>query len=107
MILTPSQSKSIVDRLRAELNPIKIYLFGSQATGLANEDASDIDLCIVVPDDGEHPIQKAARAYRSLRGLGMPKDILVRSQSQFEERVQWINSMEKEVMETGRLLFAK
>lgn len=107
MILTPSQSKSIVDRLRTELNPIKIYLFGSQATGRATEDASDIDLCIVVQDDGEHPIKKAVRAYRSLRGLGVPKDILVRSQSQFEERAHWINSLEKEVVETGKLLYAK
>ena len=31
MILDSEQSKNIVDRLRRELNPLKIILFGSQS----------------------------------------------------------------------------
>ena len=41
--------EEIVDRLARGLQPDRIYLFGSQARGQADE-GSDIDLLIVVPD---------------------------------------------------------
>ncbi len=78
MILRAEQSEEIVRRLKDELSPEEIYLFGSQAKGTAVEGRSDVDLCVVVADDGESSHRKAVRAYRSLRGLGLPKDIIVR-----------------------------
>jgi predicted nucleotidyltransferase len=107
MILESEQASSIVARLKAELNPLKIYLFGSQASGRASQQTSDVDLCIIVSDDSEPAFKKAVRAYKSLRGLRIPKDILVRYQSQFEERARWVNSLEREVSETGTLIYAR
>jgi|GEM_PF-3715831 len=43
MILESEQAKNIVERLKAELNPLKIYLFGSQAAGRATQQTSDVD----------------------------------------------------------------
>lgn len=106
MILDPEQSKNIVDRLRRELNPLKIILFGSQSRGNATSQESDVDLCVVVPDDTEHSYKKAVRAYKSLRGLRIPKDIIVRHQSKFEERSHWLNSLEGEISRTGSLLYS-
>lgn len=107
MILEPEQSQKIVMQLRSELDPIRIYLFGSQANGTATVESSDVDLCIVVPDDSEHALKKATRAYRSLRNILLPKDILVRHKTRFDERATWINSVEREVAEQGIILYSK
>lgn len=107
MILHADQSKEIVRRLRDELSPEEIYLFGSQAKGTAVEGQSDIDLCVVVADDGEPVRCKAVRAYRSLRGLGLPKDIIVRHRSSFAERARWTSSVEHEVVLHGRRIYQK
>jgi len=58
MLLKLDQSRGIVDRLKSELDPVRIYLFGSQAKGTASEHHSDIDLCVVVPDDNEPAVVK-------------------------------------------------
>ena len=107
MILDQEQSKNIVERLKNELNPLKIFLFGSQAQGGASSETSDVDLCVIVPDDGEQSYRKTVRAYKSLRDLKIPKDIVVRHQSQFEERSHWLNSLENEISRTGSLIYTR
>lgn len=107
MILHAEQSAEIVRRLKDELSPEEIYLFGSQAKGTAVEGQSDIDLCVVVADDSEPVHRKAVRAYRSLRGLGLPKDIIVRHRSSFAERAQWTSSVEHEVARNGRRIYQR
>jgi predicted nucleotidyltransferase len=107
MILKPEQSQKIVERLRRELDPVSIYLFGSQATERATEEDSDVDLCVVVPDDEEHTFKKASRAYRSLRDLQLPKDIIVCHKSRFEKRSTWLNSLERHIAECGTILFSR
>lgn len=107
MILHAEQSEEIVRRLKDELSPEEIYLFGSQAKGTAIEDQSDVDLCIIVADDEEPVYHKTVRAYRSLRGLGLPKDIIVRHRSSFAERTRWTSSVEHEIAQTGRRIYRK
>ena len=107
MILNSEHSNEIVRRLRSELSPTAIYVFGSQGKGTADARRSDVDLFILVPDDGEDCYRKSVRAYRSLRELPFPKDIVVRTEARFRERSNWPGSIEKEVAETGKKLFGK
>jgi predicted nucleotidyltransferase len=107
MILQTEQSEEIVRRLTAELSPEEIYLFGSQAAGTAVEGRSDVDLCVIVPDDDESSYSKSVRAYQSLRGLGLPKDIIVRHRSRFTERARWTSSVEHEVVLHGRRIYRR
>lgn len=107
MILQADQSEEIVRRLAEELAPEEIYLFGSQADGTAADGRSDVDLCVVVPDDNESFYHKTVRAYRSLRGLKIPKDIIVRHRSQFAQRAKWPSSVEHEIASTGLRLYAR
>lgn len=107
MILQAKQSEEIVRRLTAELFPEEIYLFGSQAAGTAVDGCSDVDLCVVVPDDDESSYSKSVRAYRSLRGLGLPKDIIVRHRSRFAERARWTSSVEHEVVLNGQHIYRR
>jgi uncharacterized protein len=49
-MISPDTLKEIVERLKKSFEPEKIILFGSYATGKA-EEASDIDLLIVAETD--------------------------------------------------------
>ena len=105
-MLSPSQEREIVERL-GFLDPLRIFVFGSVASGRAVKGESDVDLCVVVPDDRESNYEKSVRAYKSLRGMRFPKDIVVRHLSEFEKRRLWQSSLEREVAETGRILFER
>lgn len=105
MILKKEQAVEIVNRLQVALGPTAIYLFGSQADGKAVEAGSDVDLCVVVPDDDEDTYRKTVRAYKCLRDLGFPKDVIVRHQTNFDKRSRWMSSIEREVARRGRLIY--
>lgn len=66
--------KEITQRLVAALDPDKVLLFGSRSRGDARED-SDVDLLIIKSSDEPRHL-RAIPAYRALRGMGIPKDIL-------------------------------
>jgi len=107
MTLTDTQARDIVDRLREALQPEEIFLFGSQATRTADAKESDVDLCVVVPDDAESSYEKTVRAYRSLRGTCIPKDVIVRHRSRFAERAGWSHSVERQIVQTGQRLYPR
>jgi predicted nucleotidyltransferase len=94
----------IVRRLVAEFQPEKIYLFGSHAWGTPTED-SDVDLCVVVPESGERPVQRAIRAQRCLDGMGLAKDILVKTRAEFDRYRSVYASLEAQIRDQGRLLY--
>jgi len=105
MILTNALEQQIVTTLCDSLRPKAIWLFGSQAQGKAQDEGSDVDLCIVV-EDGLDIYLETIKAYKALRALHVPKDLVVRSQEGFQTRSEWTNSLESEIRKTGKLLFA-
>lgn len=94
----------IVQRLVAEFHPEQIILFGSHAWGTPTED-SDIDLLVIVPDSSEKPTDRAIRAHRCLRGMSVPKDILVKTRAQVDRYRNVFASLECEILERGRVLY--
>ena len=66
--------QEITQRLVAALDPDQVSLFGSRSRGDARED-SDMDLLVVKCSDEPRHL-RAIPAYRALRGMGIPKDIL-------------------------------
>lgn len=87
-----------------ELSPIKIYLFGSFAYGTNTED-SDFDFYIVVRDEVSDLAGATAQAYRAIRRVKQrPVDIIVGTESRFEQRKD-IPSVENEVHQKGVLLY--
>lgn len=74
----------VSQKLIEAYNPVAIYLFGSYAWGEPNEN-SDLDLIILIKDTDEKPQKRIKPAYVALRGLGIPKDILVYTVEEFEK----------------------
>lgn len=74
----------VKERLVAVYEPRVIYLFGSSAWGIRDEQ-SDIDLVVIVDKSSEKPYKRAAKGIASLSGLKIPKDIMVYTTKEFDE----------------------
>jgi len=72
----------VVKRIVEVAQPLRIILFGSAAKGRMGPD-SDLDIIVVVRD-GVHRRRTAQAIYRSLSGLGVPKDIVVVTEGDIE-----------------------
>ncbi|HKS38109.1 MAG TPA: nucleotidyltransferase domain-containing protein [Verrucomicrobiae bacterium] len=90
--------------LAAEFQPEQVWLFGSHAWGQPDE-GSDVDLLVVVRQSDESPVRRAQRAHRCLRGLGIAKDILVKTRAELERFRNVRSSLEAEILEHGRLIY--
>lgn len=73
----------LVKRTVATVHPIRIILFGSAARGTMGPD-SDLDLLVVVRD-GVHRRRTAQAIYKSLRGIGFAKDVVVATESDIRQ----------------------
>ena len=69
----------VVSRIVEIAQPLRIILFGSAAERRMGPD-SDLDIVVVVRD-GVHRRHTAQAIYKSLSGLGIPKDIIVITES--------------------------
>jgi len=94
----------VTERLAAEFQPEQVWLFGSHAWGQPDE-GSDLDLLVIVPQSHETPVRRAQRAHRCLRGLGIAKDILVKTRAEIERFRNVRSSIEAEILEHGRLIY--
>jgi hypothetical protein len=95
----------VVRRLVEAYHPLQIYLFGSAARGDAGPD-SDYDIMVVVPDDAPRERQDCGLGYRVLWGVGLAKDILVWSKTEFDKRLHLKASLPSTVMREGKVLYA-
>lgn len=102
--LDPSLIDDIVQRLVAEFNPEQIILFGSYAWGNPTSE-SDIDLCIVVDEISERPIQRVLRAYHALSGLNISKDVLIKTRPQLEYYNDVAASLERKILNQGIIIY--
>lgn len=73
----------LVRRIVQTVQPRRIVLFGSAARGQMGPD-SDVDLLVVMPD-GVHRGRTEERLYLALGGVGIPKDVLVVTDSDVRE----------------------
>ena len=94
----------VIRRIAIALNPEKIYLFGSHAWGIPTPD-SDIDLLVIVKDSEQPAYRRSREAYRSLRGIREPFEVLVRTVAEVEKSKSVASSLVKKVLEQGRLLY--
>ncbi len=96
--------QAAIKRLVAVAQPTKIILFGSQARGDA-DDHSDVDLLVIKPRVADR-YEEIIELDRSLAGILMPVDILLVSESEFEERADQPGTVERAARQEGRVLYA-
>lgn len=95
----------IVRCLREALHPERIYLFGSAASGTVTPD-SDVDLMVVLPESSLGFYERGALAYRALRDIDVPIDVMVYTRAEFDARASLPVSLERTIRTKGQTLYA-
>src|SRR5882757_5794892 len=84
--------EGLIDRLIAHLNPQKIILFGSRATGNTHQD-SDWDFLVVVDDDLPKERLHWRAIHEARRGVRAAIDLIPFRSSAFFDRVDIVGSL--------------
>lgn len=93
-----------VEKIVESVNPDGVVLFGSYARNQATPE-SDIDLLIVHSGTKLRDVQR--KAYCALIGRSIPIDIIVRSPSELQDRLEWPEPFLSHVVREGKVLYAK
>lgn len=106
---SPQVNRLILDvtnRLVQEFNPEKIFLFGSHVWGTPNAD-SDLDLLVIVSSSNLSSSKRSTIAYRCLRDIPYPLDILVKTRQEVEKFAQVPQSLEHQILFKGKCLYGQ
>ena len=96
--------QEIVRRLVDALHPEGIYLFGSHASGQADDDG-DVDLLVVVADGNASMRDLARQGRQSLQGLRVPVDLVVCTESEVDKWSKVGCNLIHTVVEKGQLVY--
>lgn len=105
--LNPSLADEIVTRLvEAIPSLLSVVLFGSRAR-LDSRPDSDIDLYLIVDDEGPSGWDVMATANVALWDLGHPKDVIAHRLREYRELASQLGSLEYNVAREGVALYAR
>jgi predicted nucleotidyltransferase len=102
--VTSEKIDAVVERIVAEFNPTMIVQFGSTVRGDAKRD-SDLDLLVVMKGVVKSRRRTSAEIRGRLRGIIMPMDILVISQSDLAAVGETPGLIYREALRTGNVLY--
>lgn len=106
MILQKEMLDEIKNILIKTFNPVEIYIFGSYAWGHPGED-SDLDLLIVTDVLTQKPWEAQSLGHKALFDVDIPKDIIVLSKSDFDDRSKQNVSIFHKIKEAGVRIYAR
>ena len=102
-IASLTDTQQIAPDMAREFSPEKVILFGSYASGNAGAE-SDIDLLVVMP--GEVSGARVAAEIITRLKPTLPVELIVRSSRQLHERLAMNDFFLREIMATGKELYA-
>jgi len=107
--VTEEVLQQMVHAIVREVNPERIYLFGSHARGEAGRH-SDVDLLVVEREPfgpQRSRLKEAGRVYHALWGTPIPVDILLFSEAEIAEWRESLNHVVGRCLREGRLLYER
>jgi len=103
---TDSLFEQMARKLVAEFDPERVILFGSHAWGQADS-GSDVDLMVIVRHSDASPYERAILAHTCLGEFDVPKDVIVKTQAEFDFFRDVRASLEYKVVTQGRILYER
>lgn len=97
--------REVVRRIVEAVDPDKVILFGSYAYGRPHQ-ASDLDLLVIMPSDKPR-WQRSIPVYNALRGLLVPKDVVVYTPEEVEEWSEVPQAFITTAVRKGTVLYEK
>lgn len=102
-MVSDSEIQKFSEQIVRDYQPQRVILFGSHAYGTPHE-YSDVDLLVIMPYEG-NSLRKAAEIIRALNPrFGV--DLLIRTQQELSQRLEWRDSFMQEIIDKGRVLYA-
>ncbi|MDR3550687.1 MAG: nucleotidyltransferase domain-containing protein [Candidatus Babeliales bacterium] len=100
--------QEVTRRLINTYNPLEIYVFGSYAWGMPDED-SDLDLLVVVDSlENERQRHRAlVDGYTVLADLRISKDILLFTKQEFDQKVENATTLIYKIKSKGKQIYAR
>ena len=95
---------NLVNQIVETVHPLRIILFGSAVRGEVGPD-SDLDV-LVVMSPGIHRRRTAQLLYRTIKGVGVPFDIVVATSDDLEKHKDNIGLLYRTVFEEGKEVYA-
>ncbi len=95
----------MVDRIVEQFQPIRIFLFGSQARGDATE-SSDIDL-LVIMNDVQNRHHTAIAIRRLLKDMPISKDIIVSTPDEIETLRNVVGTVAYAALREGKIVYER
>lgn len=103
--VTEEALEEIVRRIVADLQPVKIILFGSYVYGKASSD-SDVDL-LVIMETSARPADRYLAVSRLIRPRPFPLDILVKTPTEIAQALEKGDFFICEIITQGRVLYER
>lgn len=100
----PQTVRDMAQRLVEEFHPELVIVFGSLARGDGTKD-SDVDFMVVVREVQDRRALRVAMR-RALNGMGLPKDLVVLSTAEYEEKRRIPGTIAYPADQEGRILYA-
>ena len=104
--ITDDLLEEMAQRLVDQFQPNQVILFGSQAWG-APDEYSDVDLMVIVDDSDLPDYERAVQAHTCLSELDVPKDVIVKTQAEFEFFRDVRASLEHRIYKQGKVLYER
>ena len=96
-----SELQQAINVIHENIEPQKIYLFGSHAYGSPSKD-SDLDLCILTDKLKERKIVAIRKIRHAMVGrVSIPIDILLYTAKEFDERAHVASTLEHIILKDG------
>jgi predicted nucleotidyltransferase len=102
--VSDSLLQEVTRRLVEQFQPEQIILFGSQVWGTPTA-SSDLDVMVIVTDSDLSDYERSVQGHRSLMGLDVAKDVVVKTRTEFDFFRQVRASLEYKVAHRGRVLY--
>ena len=94
----------ILNALKKEFNPLRVFLFGSRVGGEPTAD-SDYDFVLVVKETDQTRIENMRKARSIVREVAqVSADVFVYDQDEFDEYKNELSSVPETAINTGREL---
>ena len=94
----------ILQTLKKEFSPLRVFLFGSQASGKATS-GSDYDFVVVVKETDKTRIENMRVARSLIRNVAqVSADVFVYDQKEFDEYKNELSSVPETALNTGQEL---
>ena len=104
-MISPEKIKEVIDRIVKNINPEKIILFGSYASGNPGED-SDLDILVI--KEMKMPRYKRSREVKKyLRGMKIPIDVIVYTKKEIKEWEGTKTAFISQAIKQGKVLYGQ